>query len=122
MNKKLLKVTSLGLVGIGAMIYNNNKNNKNYVKNMKGANEHILSIVEDYNGEKKILEQYSVYGNPRSSEDFNNLIVTLEREYSEGGYKRLKKYAEYSAYLDLNSLDYKELSTKNRWVLKYPSI
>lgn len=119
MNKKLLKVTSLGLVGIGAMIYNstnNNKNNKNYVKNMKGANEHILSIVEDYNGEKKILEQYSVYGNPRSSEDFNNLIVTLEREYSEGGYKRLKKYAEYSAYLDINSLDYKELSTKNRWV------
>ena len=57
MNKKLLKVTSLGLVAIGAMIYNSTKSNsKDNGQNMKGQNEHVLSIVEDYNGEKKILE------------------------------------------------------------------
>ena len=102
---------------MGAMIYNStNSNKESSTNNKKGENEHTLSIVEEYNGNRKLLEQYRVYGNPRTSEDFNNLIITLDREYSEGGYKRLKKYAEYSAYLDLNSLDYKELSTKNRWV------
>ena len=120
MNNKLLKVASLGLVAIGALIYNSTNSNKsnslNYANNKKGENKHILSIVEDYNGERKLLEQYNISENPRDSEDFNNLIKTLEREYSKGGYKRLHKYAEYSAYLDLNSLDYKELSTKTRWV------
>ena len=75
MNNKLLKVASLGLVAIGALIYNStNINSKDHVKNMKGENEHVLSIVEEHNGNKKVLEQYRVYGNPRTSEDFNNLI------------------------------------------------